>query len=71
MYRWEGKVESDPELILMAKTRSSLVQPISEFVLSAHPYDLPEVIAVPITGGLQAYMDWVENETQQIEDKTK
>ena len=64
MYKWQGKIEIDDELILMAKTKSSLVDEICSFVKKNHPYDLPEVIAVPIVGGLPGYIDWVGKETK-------
>ena len=63
MYRWEGKVESDDELLLMMKTRSALVDTVAQRVVALHPYDLPEVISAPVVGGLQGYLDWVLSST--------
>ena len=66
MYRWEGEVQTDEELLLMAKTRSALVNDIAKRVTDLHPYDLPEVIAAPIAGGLQGYLDWVVSSTKPM-----
>eukprot|EP00871_Galdieria_phlegrea_P000386 jgi/Galph1/1348/GphlegSOOS_G6096.1 len=52
-YRWEGKVERDQEQLLIIKTKSSLVPRIAGEIRASHPYDLPEVISLPIQGGLQ------------------
>eukprot|EP00048_Salpingoeca_helianthica_P016961 m.235045 g.235045 ORF g.235045 m.235045 type:complete len:134 (+) comp19870_c0_seq1:148-549(+) len=62
-YRWEGKVETSTETLLMAKTRSELVPAVAEAIKSAHPYSVPEVIATPIVGGLPAYLDWIRDST--------
>jgi periplasmic divalent cation tolerance protein len=59
IYKWEGKMTKDSELLLMIKTKTSLVEPLTNFVRANHPYDNPEVISVPVTGGSEAYMNWV------------
>lgn len=63
-YLWQGEVHHDPEYLLMIKTRSSLVDQLAERVKTLHSYDLPEVIALPIQGGLPAYLNWIHAETQ-------
>mmetsp|Transcript_34118 Transcript_34118/g.65176 ORF Transcript_34118/g.65176 Transcript_34118/m.65176 type:complete len:155 (-) Transcript_34118:101-565(-) len=63
MYWWQGKVETDQELLLMIKSRASLVDQISAKVQAVHPYDTPEVIAVPITEGSAPYMKWLIEST--------
>ena len=63
MYWWEGKVETDSELLLMIKSRASLVNALTAKVKAVHPYDTPEVIAVPITGGSDAYIQWLLDST--------
>lgn len=62
-YTWEGKMEVSEELILKIKTRRSLVPQLSTAIGSLHPYDVPEVIAVPVVGGGQSYLSWVEENT--------
>jgi periplasmic divalent cation tolerance protein len=64
IYSWEGEVCEDAELQLVIKTRGALFSAISDFVKEAHPYDVPEVIAMPISGGSTAYLDWVDAVTQ-------
>ena len=63
LYVWNGKVETDNEMLLMAKTKTSLVEQVAAHVEEKHPYDVPEVIAVPVDAGSDAYMDWVVRET--------
>jgi len=62
-YLWEGKVNRDPELLLMVKTRSELTKTLAEFVQEHHPYDVPEVICSEISEGLPAYLQWVRDST--------
>lgn len=67
VYWWEGKVETDPELLLKVKTRASLVPRLAAAVKATHPYDVPEVIAVPIVGGLPEYLSWLDDSTRPAE----
>ncbi|XP_062979634.1 protein CutA isoform X2 [Elgaria multicarinata webbii] len=59
IYEWKGKVEEDSEVLLMIKTRSSRVSALADFVRSVHPYEVAEVIAVPIQEGNPPYLKWV------------
>lgn len=59
VYEWEGKVETETELLLMIKTRTTVVPELTEFVHKSHPYDTPEVIATSIEQGSQKYLDWI------------
>lgn len=61
-YWWEGKVQSDDEALLIIKTTTARFDALQTFVLDHHPYDLPEVIALPVDAGLDAYLKWVEKE---------
>lgn len=65
MYTWQGKVESDSELLLVMKSRTGLMEEIVETVKSLHSYDVPEVIALPILGGSKEYLDWVVENTKE------
>jgi len=67
-YLWQGKVETDSELLLIIKTRQSLLQQLTDHVTANHPYDTPEVIAVPITGGSHKYLQWLAESTQKVLD---
>lgn len=63
VYRWQGRVESDSEALLIIKTTASLVDRLVQRVIELHPYDLPEVIALPVAAGLKGYLAWVGQET--------
>ncbi|MHC4599142.1 MAG: divalent-cation tolerance protein CutA [Planctomycetota bacterium] len=63
VYRWEGKVQQDPEELLVAKTRRSLLGNLEERVKALHPYDVPEVVALPILDGSREYLDWLAEST--------
>ena len=64
VYMWEGELNQDEELLLMVKTQSSLVPDLTTWVKANHPYDCPEVIAVPITDGNPDYIDFVVANTR-------
>eukprot|EP00596_Hydrurales_sp_CCMP1899_P007012 CAMPEP_0119037452 /NCGR_PEP_ID=MMETSP1177-20130426/5813_1 /TAXON_ID=2985 /ORGANISM="Ochromonas sp, Strain CCMP1899" /LENGTH=378 /DNA_ID=CAMNT_0006998731 /DNA_START=329 /DNA_END=1465 /DNA_ORIENTATION=- len=64
LYMWEGKMEESKEVIMMIKTRTSLVNEVSTQVKFLHSYDLPETIALPISGGSPSYLDWVKTSTK-------
>ena len=59
-YRWQGRVERDPEVLLVIKTRSERFEELKAALLAEHPYDLPELVAVPIAAGHQPYLEWLE-----------
>lgn len=62
-YWWNGKVVSDTEVLLLIKTRESLFNALSTHVKANHPYEVPEVIAVPITEGSKEYIQWLKEST--------
>ena len=62
-YRWEGEVQNDPEVLLIAKTRADRCSALAARVDELHPYDLPEVLELPAAGGSRAYLDWVRTES--------
>ena len=63
-YRWQGAVTTDNESLLLIKTSAGALEALTRRVLALHPYDLPEVIAVPVEGGHAAYLDWVRANVQ-------
>lgn len=64
-YRWEGAVHDDQEILLIAKTRSELLEEqFIPVVRTLHPYQTPEIIALPIIAGLTEYMDWIGEVTR-------
>lgn len=59
VYRWEGEIHRDAEVLLMIKTTLDCVEPLTERLRQLHPYEVPEIIAVPITEGLADYLSWI------------
>ena len=59
IYRWKNRIEKDAELLLIIKTHSAVFDTLQDSIRKLHPYELPEVIAVPITDGLPEYLDWI------------
>ncbi|MEM1662735.1 MAG: divalent-cation tolerance protein CutA [Pyrobaculum sp.] len=63
MYWWEGKIEEAEEVLLIIKTTIDKLNELVKEVKSIHPYQLPEIVALPIVGGLRDYLSWVDRET--------
>ena len=63
LFRWQGEPDSAEEVLLVAKTRASLLPEVIEVVRETHSYDVPEVIALPVVGGNEDYLRWVVDET--------
>lgn len=64
LYRWEGRVEDNDELLLLIKTTARQFPALEEMILKLHPYEIPEIIGVPLTIGSQPYFDWIRNSVQ-------
>ena len=64
VFWWQDKVESDQESLLIIKTRAGLLDEIVSLVKEIHSYDVPEIIALPIVGGNQDYLDWIGKEVK-------
>ena len=62
-YRWQGKIEADPEIQLVIKTQRGRFDEVASWLQEHHPYDVPEIVAVPIIDGGRPYLDWVAAET--------
>jgi len=62
VYRWEGKVQRDQEWLLVAKSHRHALDQLVTRVQVLHSYDVPEVIALPLVGGSQAYLSWIDAE---------
>ena len=63
LFFWEGKIDEADEVMLILKTKASLMEEIIKTVKSLHSYQVPEIIAVPIQEGNQPYLDWVNEST--------
>jgi periplasmic divalent cation tolerance protein len=59
VYRWQGRMHHDDEVVLLIKTTVDRIEALNERIVSLHPYELPELIAVEVAGGSQAYLDWL------------
>lgn len=62
-YRWQGEIERSEEWLLLLKTTAGRFEELARCVTELHSYEVPEIIAVPITHGSAAYLDWVRRET--------
>ena len=63
IYRWEGKVHDDAEALLVLKTTRGRFEALRDRILALHPYDVPEVIALPVEAGSAAYLAWIAEQT--------
>jgi len=63
IYRWKGEVCDDQELLLIMKTRTSLIASLRDRIRELHSYEVPEIIAFPIDQGLPEYLNWVLENT--------
>ena len=62
-YLWKGTVANDPETILLIKAKAENFSSIKDSILKNHKYELPEIIQVPIVGGYDKYLRWIDNPT--------
>ncbi len=64
-YWWQGKMEVAQEWTCTAKTRRELYARVEQAIREVHPYEEPEIVALPIVAGSQSYLGWIANETAQ------
>lgn len=64
IYKWEGEMKSGTEILLLIKTPADRCAALTRELTDIHPYELPEIIAVPITSGHQPYLDWIKDCTR-------
>lgn len=62
IYRWQGVVEDQTEVLLVIKTRAERIDALASRLRALHPYELPELVALPVAAGLGPYLDWVTGE---------
>ena len=62
IYRWEGKVTEEPEVVVLLKTEAARWEALQASVERLHPYRVPELLALPVTHGLERYMQWLLSE---------
>ncbi len=61
LYRWKGAVEDEREVLMILKTRTELFDRVEQRVRSMHPYEVPEIVAIPLTHGSPPYLDWLSD----------
>ena len=62
-YRWQGKVENDQEWQCLIKTRGDLFVRVEEAIRHIHPYEVPEILAMPVIAGSASYLAWLDSQT--------
>jgi periplasmic divalent cation tolerance protein len=62
VYRWQGEVQHDSEWLLIAKSRRDVLDALVQRVQTLHSYELPEIIALPLVGGSEGYLSWLDAE---------
>jgi len=65
IYRWEGALQDDSEVMLVIKSQRKRSQALAARINDLHPYELPEVLVLPVCGGSSAYLDWIVTETRE------
>jgi len=63
-YRWQGKIEQSEELVCTIKTRHDLFPEVCRAIRAMHPYQIPEILAMPVIAGAESYLAWMEQELQ-------
>ncbi|HEX5436219.1 MAG TPA: divalent-cation tolerance protein CutA [Gemmatimonadaceae bacterium] len=63
LYRWEGRIADEQEVMLLLKTRATRVEALEVAFGELHPYRVPELLALPVVDGLRKYLRWIDDET--------
>lgn len=66
IYRWQGKLQDDAEALLLLKTRADLLAALESRLRELHPYEVPELLAVPVDHGFRGYLEWIEGSTVKV-----
>lgn len=64
LYRWDGELKSGTEHQMFLKTSAHRVQALQQAILEAHPYECPEILQLPVSGGYDRYLDWINGNTE-------
>ncbi|HHO69128.1 MAG TPA: divalent-cation tolerance protein CutA [Gammaproteobacteria bacterium] len=67
IYRWKGEIQHDAELLLMIKTTVADYEALERAIRDLHPYELPEIVAVPLSNGLADYLNWISKSREKTE----
>jgi len=68
VYRWQGTMRRDPEILLLVKTLASKFEELERAVRALHSYEIPEIIALPVIAGALSYLDWLSAEVGPTDD---
>jgi periplasmic divalent cation tolerance protein len=63
LYRWQGKIANESEVLLVLKTRSARMESLQQAFRELHPYKVPELLALSVDSGLEKYLEWINAET--------
>jgi periplasmic divalent cation tolerance protein len=63
LYRWEDRIADEPEVVVLLKTRSVRVAALESAFAELHPYKVPELLALPVSAGMEQYLGWIGRET--------
>jgi periplasmic divalent cation tolerance protein len=66
VYRWKGAVEQETELLLVIKTVGEKIEALKARLLELHPYELPEMVVIPIGGGHAPYLAWIQEQVRPV-----
>jgi periplasmic divalent cation tolerance protein len=65
IFRWQGRIQSDGEVLLLLKTQRARLSQLERRLPELHPYEVPELLALSVAGGLEKYCEWVVEETRE------
>ena len=65
VFWWQGQIEMAEEWLCVIKSRCDLYAALEQSILAVHPYDVPEILAIPVTAGSKGYLEWLDSETSQ------
>ncbi len=60
IYPWKGKIERDPEVLMVIKTHRDRYEDVEKYLREHHPYEIPEIVAMPVVSGSESYLQWVD-----------
>ncbi|HJQ19970.1 MAG TPA: divalent-cation tolerance protein CutA [Gemmatimonadaceae bacterium] len=63
LYRWEGKIADEQEVVVLLKSRSARIEPMRAAFQELHPYKVPELLVLSVDTGLEKYLEWINTET--------
>ena len=71
IYKWKGKIEKDAEDLMLVKTRAEHLETLTQKVVSMHPYEVPEVIAISLEAGATPYLKWIDETVGSTSNQTE